>query len=120
MLTIQDREILRRLGTEYMEYASLPVQKEKRDLWKALNRCEMARPMVNIDQLPWDELNSSGELTCQVSDPWWQEFEKGLRRTLYQWRHFPVDMVLEPFLTIPLSLETNGYGLATQCDSRLQ
>ena len=120
MLTTQDREILRRLGAEYMEYASLPVQKEKRDLWKALNRCEMARPMVNIDQLPWNELNDTGELTCQVSDPWWQEFEKGLRRTLYQWRHFPADMVLEPFLTIPLSLGTNGYGLAAQCDSRVQ
>ncbi|MDD6034165.1 MAG: hypothetical protein PUC47_11955, partial [Oscillospiraceae bacterium] len=121
MLTQNDRDILRRLAGAYMEYALLPVQKEKRDLWKALNRFAPQRPMVNIDQLPWNELEaSSDELRCQVSDPWWRSFELNLRRTLYQCRHFPADMVLEPFLTIPAALSVSDYGPQIQDDTRVQ
>ena len=95
MLTQNDRDILRRLADAYMEYALLPVQKEKRDLWKALNRFAPQRPMVNIDQLPWNELEAAwDELRCQVSDHWWRGFELNLCRTLYQWRHFPEDLEL--------------------------
>ena len=36
--TKQDREILRKLATRYMEAAQLPVHREKLGLWKALNR----------------------------------------------------------------------------------
>ncbi len=113
MLSQKETEILRALGAAYMEIASLPVQREKLDLWKALNRCGMQRPMVVMDQLPWNELEQGEEsLACQVADPYWREQECRLRRTLYQWRHFPVDMVVEPFFTIPLSADLSGWGVA--------
>ena len=63
MLTQNDRDILRRLAGAYMEYALLPVQKEKRDLWKALNRLAPQRPMVNIDQLPCPSAITAFRLT---------------------------------------------------------
>jgi len=110
MLSIKDKEILRVLAGEYMSYAILPVQKEKIALWKALNRGKMIRPMVTIDQLPWDEL-ACEELACQVEDRFWRGVEHGLRRTLYKWKHFPVDMVLDPYIAVPKAVRRTGYGI---------
>ncbi|MCL2299558.1 MAG: hypothetical protein FWC27_05365 [Firmicutes bacterium] len=110
MLTTHDKEVLRALAGAYMSYATLPVQKEKIGLWRALNRCEMQRPMVTIDQLPWDEL-ACGELACRVEDRYWRGVEQTLRKALYKWRHFPVDMVLDPFIAIPKAVARTGYGI---------
>lgn len=102
---------LRALANQYMEIASLPMQKEKLELWKAFNRHDNTRPMVLIDQLPWSELNDSNELTCVSEDPFLQKIEFSLRSTIYKWKHFPVDMVVEPFLTIPFSTRNSGWGI---------
>lgn len=110
-LTANERQILRDLASRYMEIASLPVQAQKRDLWKALNRSQMQRPMVVIDQLPWNELNDDGSLTCQIQDPFWQGIENQLRSAIYRWTRFPVDMVIEPFITIPKAITCTGYGI---------
>lgn len=109
-----ERELLRTLASRYMEIATLPIQARKRDLWKALNRSRMERPMVVIDQLPWNELNTDGSLTCRISDPFWRGIEWNLRSTIYKWEHFPVDMVVEPFIIIPKSIHSTGYGLEIQ------
>ena len=47
----KDRIILRELACRYAEQAVLPVQEEKRRLWKKLNTLEPERPMVMIDQM---------------------------------------------------------------------
>jgi hypothetical protein len=106
-------DVLRQIGEKYMSYASLPVQKEKLLLWKALNRCDMERPMVTIDQEPWNELEAADPeaLHCQIDDPYWQGLERELRRTVYKWEHYPADMVLEPYITIPASVWNSGYGV---------
>ena len=113
-LTANERQILRDLASRYMEIASLPVQAQKRDLWKALNRSKMERPMVAIDQLPWNELNADGFLTCKIAYPFWQGIENQLRSTIYRWEHFPVDMVVEPFITIPKAISCTGYGISIE------
>ena len=69
------------------------------------------RPMVLIDQLPWHELNRDGELDCIAEDPFLREVEFHLRAAVYKWKHFPVDMVVEPFLTIPYSVRNSGWGI---------
>ena len=47
----KDREILRRLGSEYRSCAELPARRENLRLWKALNALKPERPLVLIDQL---------------------------------------------------------------------
>jgi len=106
-----DRDVLKKLGQQYMEAASLPVHKEKIELWKALNRNVMQRPMVAIDQLPWHELNGNGELTCYSEDPFLKRLEYMLRQSLYKWNHFPVDMVLEPYIVVPKAVSGDNYGI---------
>ena len=107
----EETEALRALAHEYMEIASLPIQREKMELWKAFNRHDNTRPMVLIDQLPWNELNRDGELTCLSQDPFLRGAELQLRETIYKWKHFPADMVVEPFLTIPYSATNSGCGI---------
>jgi len=49
-----------------------------------------------------------------IQDPLWRDVELSLRRTLYKWRHFPVDMVLDPFICVPKALKHTFYGLSVQ------
>ncbi len=110
-VTAQEKTILRTLATEYMQVASLPVQREKMELWKTFNRLAHTRPLITINQLPWHELNYDGSLTCHVQNPTLRKLEETMRKTLYQWKHFPVDMVVEPYLTIPYCAHNSGYGV---------
>ena len=64
-----DVDVLRELGRQLHEIAVLPVQEEKRRLWRALNDLNMVRPLVMIDQIPWHEMDVDGSLACVVSDP---------------------------------------------------
>ena len=67
--------------------------------------------MVMIDQVCWNEMNVNEELTLRCEDPECRGYEDFLRRTLYQWRHFPVDMVVEPFLRVPKAVHNSGFGI---------
>lgn len=110
-ITHKERQLLRQLASDYAQIASLPVQAQKRDLWKSLNRSQMQRPMIVIDQLPWNELDFDGSLTCEIKDPFFKNIEWQLRSAIYRWKHFPVDMVIEPFITIPKAITCSGYGI---------
>ena len=110
----QDKKILRELASRYMEFASLPKEKEKVSLWKSLNASRMQRPMVTIDQLPWNELNEDGFLDLQCTDPFLREIECRLRRQILQAVYFPVDAVVEPIFPIYKAIHSGGYGLDPQ------
>ena len=111
MLNGKDVTIVRELAARVAEIAALPVQDEKRTLWRKLNACKPARPMVMIDQVCWNEMNIGDELTLRCADSECRRYEQGLRRTLYQWNHFPVDMVVEPFVRVPKAILNNGFGI---------
>ena len=113
----KDMVVLRRLASEYAEAAALPMQDEKRRLWRKLNALSMERPMVVIDQMPWGELNTKGDLDCQVQDPYWRGVEQQLRRTLYQWKYLPVDMVLNPYISLPRPVHNSGWGISVVEDT---
>ena len=107
-----DRDILRELAKRYAEIASLPIQEEKRRLWRKSNDLCPERPMVTIDQVCWSELmltEDSLRLQCVGQECQWYEFD--MRRALYQWDNFPVDMVVEPFLRVRKAINNSGFGL---------
>jgi hypothetical protein len=114
MIDKNDVTILRQLAAEVAEIAALPVQEEKRALWRQLNALQPARPMVMIDQVCWNEMNIDGELTLRCCDPECRSYEEFLRRTLYQWKHFRVDMVVEPFMRIPKAICNTEFGVEVQ------
>ncbi len=117
MLNKKDKEIIRELAAAVAQIASLPVQEEKRDLWRKLNALKPARPMVMIDQVCWNEMNIDDELTLRCADDECRLYEQHLRRTLFQWKYFPVDMVIEPFIRVPMAIRNSGFGIEVQEDT---
>jgi hypothetical protein len=110
-LAPQEKDVLKRLGGEIAAVAGLPVHREKAGLWRKLNDLESARPMVWINEIPWHEMDVDGELSLRTTHPWARELETRLRRTLYQWRHMPGDMVVSEHLECPLAVHSTDFGI---------
>lgn len=112
-----DRNILRQLARRYAEAAQDPVNQERKALHEAVNDLRMVRPVVLIDEVPWDEMNDDGSLTLACRDPYLRQVETSLRRTLYQWEHFPGDMILRPYLAVEKKIDSTGIGLKIREDT---
>ncbi len=115
-LSKKDVHALCRLAGELAEIAALSVHEEKARLWRKLNDLESERPMVWINEIPWHEMDVDGELTLVAEHPWARDQERELRRTLYQWRHMPGDMVVSPFLACPLAVHSTDFGIIEDVD----
>lgn len=113
MISTNERTILRKLAARVAEIAELPVQEETRALWKRLNGLDQQRPMVSIDQIPWQEINVEDELTLQTTDGFARLLEWRLRETIYRWKHMRADMVVEKYIDVPKAITDTGYGIRT-------
>jgi len=109
-----DVSVLRSLAANVREIAELPIQEEKRRLWRRLNALQPERPMVMIDQVCWNELNTEEPLVLKCEDPECRTYEQRLRRTLYQWEHFPADMVVEPYISVSKAVYNTGFGVQVE------
>jgi hypothetical protein len=90
------------------------VQEEKRRLWRKLNALQPERPMVMIDQVCWNEMDRADELRCAAATPNAGAMKNFCARLLFQWKHFPVDMVVEPFIRVPKAITNTGFGIQVQ------
>jgi len=115
-LPARDTDILRGLASQVAEIAALPVHKEKAEFWRRLNDLDSVRPMVWINEIPWNEMNVDDELTLQSEHPWARDQELELRRTLYQWKHLPGDMVVSDYLSCPLAIHSTDFGIVEDVD----
>jgi hypothetical protein len=115
-LSARDTDVLRRLASQVAEIAALPIHTEKARLWQKLNDLESERPLVWINEIPWHEMEVDGELTLVTEHAWARDQERDLRRTLYQWRHMPGDMVVSPFLACPLAVHSTDFGIIEDVD----
>jgi hypothetical protein len=111
-----DKTTLRRLAEELAAIATLPVHKERAELWRCLNDRQSVRPMVWINEIPWHEMEVNDELTLRCTHPFARDQERGLRRTLYQWRHLPGDMIVSDFISCPLAVHSTDFGIIENVD----
>ena len=118
-LTDGERDVLRRLAGELADIAALPVHRETAALWKDLNDLDSRRPMVWINEIPWHEMNVDDELTLRTTHPWARDLESRVRRTLYQWRHMPADMVVNEYIDCPLAIHSTDFGIHEDVDVAL-
>lgn len=107
----KQKQIIRELAERIAEIAYLPVQDEKRKLWRRNNDLMDSRPMVYIDQLPWHEIGRSEEMRLYCTEPFLRELEQQMKELLYRWNHFPCDMVVEKRIDIPYSVRGLNYGI---------
>ena len=96
----KDLTIIRDLAKQIAEIAALPIQEEKRRLWRGLNSKKPERPMVMINQVCWHEMNADGDLTLLCEDEEARGWERQFRTKLYEWKHFPVDSVVDNYLPV--------------------
>ncbi len=97
---MQDQECLRALAERYAEAAAHPRNQENALLYRAVNGLKMRRPVVLIDEQPWNELNLDGSLDLHCQDAVFRAAEQYMRRRLLQWEHHPADMILPPYLPV--------------------
>ncbi|MBN1909108.1 MAG: hypothetical protein JW818_05160 [Pirellulales bacterium] len=115
-ISARDKSVLRELASELAEIAALPVHAEKAVLWQKLNDLQSVRPMVWINEICWQQMNVDDELTLVTEEPWAQDQERELRRTLYQWRHLPGDMIVNDYLACPLAVHSTDFGIIEDVD----
>lgn len=107
-----DREILRALGRQLAEAAAGQDRAAKAELWRRNNDLDPVRKMVWFTEIPWHELQPfADELHCRCTESWLKELEGHLRRTLYQWRHFPADMILDDAIPCAKVWSSTGIGV---------
>lgn len=115
----QDVAVVRELAKQVAEIAALPVQEEKRSLWRKLNALKPQRPMVMIDQVCWNEMHIGDELKVRSTDPDCKYYEWQLRAALFQWRHFGADFVIDPFINVVKAVHNSGFGMSVQEETRV-
>lgn len=118
ILNSKDKDVLKRLGEEIANISSLPVHKEKAELWKRMNDLDAVKPMVWINEIPWNEMNINDELTLKCQHKWARELEDRLRKIIYQWRHMPGDMVVDNFIECPLIIHSTDFGIIEDVDTK--
>ena len=63
-----DRDILRSLAGQIAQIAALDVQKETERLYRGVNSLKMIRPVVLLDELPWNRMGSrSPKMPSRIS-----------------------------------------------------
>ena len=112
----KDKTILCQLAEQQAEIAILPIHKQTIAGWKRINNLQKGKPMIWINEIPWHEMDVNGELTLQTEHPFCRTHEQILRRTIYQWRHMPGDMVVEPVFYSPLVIRDTGFGISEAVD----
>lgn len=115
-LNDQDKTVLRGLAEEIAAIAASPSHATTADNWRRLNDLNPVKPMVYIYQIPWREMNVDDELTLRTTAPEARGVEEKLRRTLYRWRHFPIDMIVSSTFNSPLVINNSGVGVRADMD----
>ena len=109
-----DEQILRPLAYEYAQAAREPRNAERRRLHTASNDLHMLRPVVMIDEIPWEQMNFDGSLTCRCEDGDLRRVEGWMRRQLFQYGHFPADMFLQDYVGVGKTAHSTGIGMQAQ------
>ncbi|HUV38719.1 MAG TPA: hypothetical protein VMY39_03855, partial [Planctomycetota bacterium] len=99
--------MLRDLAKRVAEIVALPVQAERRALWKRHNALERVRPMILVfPEGSWRELLPDTSLTC--GDKRAREIERTLRVRLYTHEHFRDDTVIERTWVVSKAVSHTG------------
>jgi hypothetical protein len=118
-LTRSDKDALRRLGTEYAEFGAADAASDKAELWRCVNDLKSKRPTVWINEIPWHEMNVDDELTLVCEHPWARELEDSLRKTIYQRKHMPGDMIVSPFIECPKVFHSTDFGILEKVETAI-
>lgn len=105
-----DRRSIADLAQRYAELAALPVQAERRELWRAHNDLEPVRPLVRlVPEGSWREILPQSALTCTSEAA--RGIEWLLRHRIIEQERFGDDSVLDPVFWVWTATRTTGWGV---------
>jgi hypothetical protein len=109
-ISSEDKSVLRLLASQVAEYASRPIEREKRELWRKHNDLEPTRPVVFCDpENGWNEIITDDRLQC---DGWLaKRWEIVLRKELFWAEQMKDDKVIEPFFDIGYTHSDDDWGI---------
>jgi len=115
MISGSDRRILRDLARRLAEIADLPIQAERRELWKSFNSLRPVRPMMLIfpeGSLWGGELVPYAAMQCEGENA--PSIERELRFRIYAFEHFQDDAVVEKEWVVNKAISHSGWGLTAR------
>ncbi len=105
-----DRRLLRELAKRVAGIAALPVQEERRRLWRRHNDLRLTRPLILIfPEGAWQELLPEEALHCAGEDA--RRIERELRMRIYYHQHLADDTVIEDEWIVHKAVHRTGWGL---------
>ncbi|WMJ22834.1 hypothetical protein RBG61_12690 [Paludicola sp. MB14-C6] len=111
VITQNEKILLRELARQYAEIANLDIQKISINRMRATNDLKIVRPPVLIHEIPWHEMDIDGQLQLHCNHPFAKQMEWYFRSTLFQWKYFRGDMVVQPYYPIQKAFTDSGIGL---------
>ncbi|MHC5055169.1 MAG: hypothetical protein ACYTKD_10690 [Planctomycetota bacterium] len=109
-MSSKDREIIRDIAKRVAEIAALPVQAERRDLWKRHNALGKARPMILVSpEGSWGEILPDSALKCESKEA--RGPERRLRSRIIQHEFLGDDSVIEGEWVVGKAVRRTGWGL---------
>lgn len=115
----KDAEILKELGRQYAEIAADPVNAQRMDRYRRSNDLERVRPIVLIDEIPWNEMDVDGLLINRCEDEFARKTEITLRRLLYKWKYMQADMVAPAYIPLRHRINNSGIGISVEEHTRV-
>ena len=100
-------EYLRELAKKQLEYANLPMMRERERLWYLHNALQGERPMVVMEEITF--LDDLIEPKC--SHPLAREIERGLLEQIAVAEEINDDKVIPPYYTLEFQLDYDRYGI---------
>ncbi|MHC4353837.1 MAG: hypothetical protein ACYS0H_14095, partial [Planctomycetota bacterium] len=111
-----EKDTLRRLAEKKAEIAALPIHARKREMWTKMNRLEVTKPMLWMNERPWHELGIYKQCECKNKFAYF--IEQKLRKEIYQWQHMPLDNVVENRVECPMAVSDTGFGIEEVSEER--
>jgi len=112
MINAEDKKVLRKTAEVYKTASEECDFAEKVALYKGVNDLKMIRPVVLMDELPWHELNVDGALDLECEDEFLRGVEQYMKRAVLQWRHFPCDRIITPYIPVKKVIIDSGIGMS--------
>lgn len=111
-LSLTERETLQNPGRQLREISELPVMETNRNLWRAVNDGKMIRPVLVARDYPVCLLSEGPDsIHPTIEDPYWQRREMEMKLAIYEWKHMPLDRVIEPYIEVPCEVTDTNVGL---------
>ena len=107
----KDLAIVKNLAGKYSEISNRDDNLKKLLLHKGVNDLKMERPIVLIDEAPWNELADEPDLILQCENEKMRGIEGYFRRELYKYNHFPADRIFLPYYPIQKAVNSTGIGV---------